>query len=79
MFRSSITERLADWYRGKYIPPPENDPGSSFVIISPGYYEQPWLAKLIGVAWGFYVLHWQWVWSTVIALIGLYLSVLALK
>jgi len=79
MSRPSISERFADWYRGKYIPPPENDPDSSFVIFSLGYYEQPWLAKLLGVAWSFYVRYWQWVWSTIIALLGLYLAALALK
>lgn len=76
---SSIAERVASWYRGKYIPPPANDPNDSIVIISPGYYDQPWIAKIIGVAWSFYGRHWQWVWSTVIALVGLYLAVLALK
>ena len=76
---SSITECVANWYRGKFIPPPPNDPNDSIIIISPGYYEQPLLAKSIGAAWAFYVKHWQWVWSTVIALVGLYLAVLALK
>ena len=76
---SGITQRIANWYRGRYIPPPENDPDSSVVIISPGYYEQPLFAKILGAVWRFYRRHWQWVWSTVIALVGLYIAVLTLK
>ena len=75
---SGISERLANWYKGKYIPPPVNDPNSSIVIISPGYYEQPLLAKMFGAICRFYVSHWQWVWSTGIAALGLYVAVRAL-
>jgi hypothetical protein len=75
----SIAERIANWYRGKYIPPPADDPDSLIVIISPGHYEQPFLARLIGAVWGFYARHWQWVWSTIIGVVALYLAALALK
>lgn len=44
---SAFSERLTTWYRGKYIPPPPNDPDSSLVFISTGQYEQPLLAKLL--------------------------------
>ena len=74
-----VISAIANWYRGKYIPPPENDPDSPIFIISAGHYEQPLLAKIIGAVWSFNLRHWQWTLSTIIAVIGLYIAVLALK
>ena len=76
---STLRNKFAIWYRGTYVPPPENDPSSSVVFIGRGFYAQPRLARVIGVVAKFYTLHWQWVWSTIIAVIGLYVAVLALK
>ncbi len=76
---SAFAERTATWYRGKYIPPPANDPNSSFVFHSLGYYEQPFFAKVIGTVWGFYLRHWQWFITTIIGLVAIYVSILALK
>lgn len=68
-----IRKRIAEWYRGRYVPPPKNDPDSYVFVISPGYYEQPMLAKVIRVIWQFYLSHWKWLWgilaTVVIALI----------
>ena len=76
---SRIVDRLEIWYRGKYIQPPENDPDSPIIIVSAGWYEQPLLAKILGAVWSFYCTHWQWLWSTIIAVISLYFAVLSLK
>ncbi len=76
---SRFRQKFAVWYRGTYIPPPENDPNSSVVFIGFGFYVQPPLARVIGAIAKFYSLHWQWVWSTILAIIGLYVAVLALK
>jgi hypothetical protein len=35
--------------------------------------------SFVNVLLDFYLLHWQWVWSSIIAFVGLYLAVLALK
>jgi len=35
-----LKEKLENWYRGKYIPPPENDPDCPFIVLSPGHYEK---------------------------------------
>lgn len=67
----SLIQKIKDWYRGKYVPPPENDPNSGVVFISLGYYEQPLLAKIIGGLCRFYLKHWQWVIGTIIAIIGI--------
>lgn len=40
-------KKLQQWYKGEFVPPPRNDPYSSLIIISPGYYKQPLLAKII--------------------------------
>ena len=67
----SLIQKIKDWYRGEYVPPPENDPDCGVVFISPGYYEQPFLAKVIAGFGRFYFKHWQWVVGTAIAAIGI--------
>ncbi len=68
------------WFNGKtQIEEFENDPNSS-VWISPRIYtEYHWTAKVARVLTGFYLRNWQWVWGTAIALLALYVSILALK
>jgi hypothetical protein len=67
----SLKERLQEWYRGKYVPPPPNDPGSPLWRISPGHYEQPSLARLLRVIAQFWLAHWQWIIGTAIAIIAI--------
>lgn len=69
-----VKTRLRAWYRGKYVPPPPNDPNSSIVFISPGHYEQPALARLLNMVGRFCLAHWQWVTGTLLAVIGILLS-----
>jgi hypothetical protein len=66
-----FVKKLKDWYRGKYVPPPTNDPSSGLVFISPGHYEQPVLAKLLGGVVRFYLAHWQWIIATAVAVIAI--------
>jgi len=76
---SDIRNKFFNWYRGTYVPPPENDPNSRIVFIGLGLYVQSPFARCFGAIAEFYTHHWQWVWSTVIGIIGLYIAVLALK
>ena len=69
-----IVEKIKVWYRGKYVPPPPNDPNSSIIFISLGHYEQPLLAKILGVLGRFWLTHWQWVIGTTIALVAIFLK-----
>jgi hypothetical protein len=69
-----IAERLKVWYRGRYISPPPNHPYSSVVFVSPGHYEQPALAKVLGIVGRFWLAHWKWIIGTVIAVVGLYMA-----
>lgn len=76
---STIRNKVAAWYRGTYVPPPENVPNSGVVFIGLGFYVQPRLARYIGAGIRFYFRHWQWVWSTLITVAGLYIAIRALK
>ncbi len=73
-----LRERITDWYRGTYVPPPPNDPNSLLVIISSGHYKQPLLAKLLGAIGKFWLAHWQWIIGTCIATIGIVVALKAL-
>ena len=67
----AIVEKLKDWYRGRYVPPPPNDPNSQVIFLSLGHYEQPALAKILGTLGRFYLAHWQWIIGTVLAVIAI--------
>ena len=41
-----MIEKIKNWWRGKYIPPKENDPNSRIIFISLGYYERPLPTKI---------------------------------
>jgi hypothetical protein len=69
---SGITESIANWYKGKYIPPPDNDPNSSIVFISPGHYEQPLLARILGAIGHFVAVEWKWLLGFIVAILALY-------
>lgn len=76
---SAVRHKLRVWYRGTYVPPPDNDPNSHVVFIGCSIYVQPRLARFMGAVIAFYFRHWQWVWSTVLGIAGLYVAVLTLK
>ena len=70
--------RIKRWYGGEIkLHEFENDPRSSVVIMPMIYTEFHWSAKIARAIVGFYMRHW--VWSTIIAVLGLYVAVLALK
>jgi len=56
----------------------DNDPDSSVVIL-PGFYtEYHWTARIARALVGFYKRNWQFLWTTVIALVAAYIGYLAL-
>ncbi len=71
----SLGEQIREWYRRKYIPPRSNYPNSPIVVISPGHYEQPLLAKCLDALGRFWLAHWQWIIGTSLAIIGLILTI----
>jgi hypothetical protein len=62
-----IVEKLNDWYRGKYIPPPPDR-------ISPGRYEKPFLAKCADCLARFWMRRWRWILMFLAALAAIYIS-----
>jgi hypothetical protein len=54
-------ERIRDWYRGNYFPPPTDDPFSYLVFTSPGYCEPPELAKGLRASGRSWLHHWKWI------------------
>lgn len=38
-----------------------------------------WSAKMVRIAGAFYLRQWQWVWATVIGLLGLCVAILSIK
>ena len=70
-----ITKAIREWYQGPYVPPPETRPGSSLVFIGPGHHEQPIFAKGLKIAITFWLNHWKWIITTIIAVVaGLWLK-----
>ena len=69
---SRTNERIAIWYRGRYIPPPKNDPGSLIAIISTGHYKQPLLAKVLAAIGRFIAAEWKWLLGFIVAVLALY-------
>ena len=75
---SSVITKIKEWYRGKYVPPPENDPDSLVVVISPGYYKQPLVVKSIRQIGKFWLNHWQWILGFIIAVAALIVAIIKL-
>lgn len=69
--------KIKNWYEGVWVPR-ENDP-NSYVFFIGGNYERHWTAEIARTLVSFYLKHWQWCWATVIALVSLYVAVIALK
>ena len=67
----AIIEKIKAWYRGRYVPPEPNVPNSGLVFLSVGHYEQPAIAKLLGVLGRFWLANWQWVVGSMLAIVGI--------
>lgn len=73
--RTTISQRIEKWYEGEFIPP-DNKPGDLVVRVM-GHYERPPLARLIARAIAFYLTHWKWLITTVIALAAVAIVIMA--
>ena len=68
-----MLSRIKQWYDAESkVHEFENDPNSSLVFMPSSYTEYHWSAKVARAIVSFYLRHWQWVWGTTIALVGLY-------
>jgi hypothetical protein len=68
-----IRQRLARWYRGRYVPPP---PSSRHVVFLTGHHEPSAPARFLRALVGFWLAHWQWIIGTALAVAALFLGVL---
>jgi hypothetical protein len=64
----ALRERFTEWYRGRWVPPP---PPGRHVVFLMGHYEQPRLARILGVLGRFWLAHWQWIIGTALVIIGI--------
>lgn len=71
-----MLERIRAWYNGtaKTIHC-DNDPRSGVWIMPSFITEYHWTARVAHAIVEFYLKHWQWLWTTVIAVGGLMVSV----
>lgn len=75
-----MLRKVRHWYEGTSKTEEfDNDPNSMYVIGPRFYTEYHWTARVARAVVSFYLKHWQWVWSTVLTLAGLWLAVLALR
>jgi hypothetical protein len=74
-----ITEKIKNWYRGKYVAPPDNDPESGLVFVSPGHYEPSLSAKIVKALIQFWLNHWKFILGFSVSVAGLYIAFLRLK
>ncbi len=61
----NIKYKFKKWREGEYIPPPPNDPSSTLVICSAGYYKKPLIVNLFHRLWDF----WKKTWKILLPLI----------
>jgi hypothetical protein len=61
-------ERIKEWYRGRWVPPP---PPGRYLVFTMGHYEQPALARILGVLGRFWLAHWQWIIGTALVIVGI--------
>ena len=64
-----LLKKVSKWYKGTYVHY-EDDPDSSVIVIG-GYFNRHWTASLTRILVNFYLGHWKWMWSTVIAVVAL--------
>jgi hypothetical protein len=75
-----IRDKLANWWNGRVVFVEfDNDPESSLVILPTWHTEYHWTAIVARACVKFYLAQWQFVWSTIIGLIGLWAAIAALK
>ena len=71
-----LFEKIKVWYNGEQKVR-ENDPDSPIVRIGT-YTQRHWTANSVRAFVNFYLNHWKWLWSTIIAILGLIFAYLKL-
>ncbi len=74
MKKTSLKERIQQWYEGEHIPY-ENDPDSLMVVIG-GWHDRHWTARALRVLVEFYKREWKWLIPVVLTIIGLIIALI---
>lgn len=75
-----LWRRVRGWYEGEGKTTVYEDDPSSGVSFMPSFHtEYHWTATAARTLVNFYGRNWQFVWTTIIALVGIYLAYRALK
>lgn len=70
--KKTACKKIADWWDGEHKL--YDDP-----YIIGVHVDRHWTSSVAHIFWEFYLAHWQWIWTTVIALAGLTIAIIALK
>ena len=63
------------WYNGKSkVQEFENNLDSSVLFLPYLYTEYHWSAKIVRAIVSFYIRHWKWIWTSIIAILGVYVE-----
>lgn len=73
-----MIQHVKEWYNGEVkIYEFDNDSDDGSLYVMPMIYtEYHWTAKAARNVVTFYIQHWQWIWSTLIAFLALYATVI---
>lgn len=69
---------IAAWYQGRLV---SDDPivGKHFIVLPGDRYERHWTSSAAHILVDFYLAHWQWVVTTILAVIAVAIAILQLK
>lgn len=70
----AFSKRIKKWYNGE-TKSTGFEEGNGYVVFPIWFTEYHWTAKALRSSVSFYLKHWQWVWGTVLAVIGLFASI----
>lgn len=70
-----MIKAIKRWYDGE-AKMTEGYSGTGIVIMPAPYTEYHWTARIARTIVQFYLSHWQWIWGTAIALLGIYVAYL---
>jgi len=72
---SLFVERIRDWYRGEYIPPPKPDPDDRVVFVC-GHHKQPPLAKVLWAIGRLLAAHGKWLITVLLMALAIVVNIL---
>ena len=70
--KNGFSKRVSDWWHGEFKV--RNDPN----VISLQT-ERHWTSEIAHTIANFYLTHWQWVWGTVLAVVGVWIAWMGLR